>query len=125
MRRFSFTEAAIASRDAWDPVDNPIVRCEPPGLPVPFFHGRPILISEQGQTIGLHHSYLDTRRTIHMNADDSAADSPASRLGNSMGRWEDERTLVIETSGINYPYFHIDGTAQTDAIKIPERSSLS
>jgi hypothetical protein len=125
MRSFSFTAAAISSRDAWDPIDNPIVRCEPPGLPVPFFHARPILFAEQGQTLSLHHSYLDTRRTVHMTADESAADGPASRLGHSTGRWEDERTLVVETSSINYPYFHIDGTAQTDAIKITERYVLS
>jgi len=125
MRSFAFTAAAIASRDAWDSVDNPIVRCEPPGLPVPFFHGRPILFSEQGENIALHHSYLDTRRTIHMNTGGSAADRPASILGHSVGRWEDERTLVVETSGINYPYFHIDGTAQSGAIEITERYSLS
>ncbi len=125
MRSFTYTDAAIASRDAWDPIDNPIVRCEPPGLPVPFFHARPILFSQDDGNIGLHHSYMDVRRTVHLGADASTSDRSASRLGYSVGRWEDERTLVVETTGINYPYFHIDGTAQTDAINITERYSLS
>ena len=125
MRSFAYTDAAVAAREAWDPIDNPIVRCEPPGLPIPFFHARPILFSRDGENIGLHHSYMDVRRTVHLGEDASSADVSASRLGYSSGRWEDETTLVIETSGINYPYFHIDGTAQTDAIQITERYSLS
>ncbi|MGI9258138.1 MAG: DUF6152 family protein [Gammaproteobacteria bacterium] len=125
MRSFTYTDAAIASREAWDPIDNPIVRCEPPGLPVPFFHARPILFSEDGENIGLHHSYMDVRRTVHLDEDAVAEDHAASRLGYSVGRWEDGNTLVVETSGINYPYFHIDGTVQSDAVEITERYSLS
>jgi hypothetical protein len=125
LRRFSFTEQAQASREDWDPVDNPIVRCEPIGLPVPMFHGRPIQFIDNGQSIGLHHSYLDTRRSVHMGEDLAAADQAPSPLGYSRGHWEDERTLVIETSKINYPVFHIDGTSQSDAIRITERYSLS
>ncbi len=57
--------------------------------------------------------------------DERAVDPPPSRLGYSLGRWEDANTLVIETSNINYPYFHFDGTSQSDAITITERYSLS
>ncbi|MFL2545827.1 MAG: DUF6152 family protein [Candidatus Rariloculaceae bacterium] len=125
LRRFSFTEQALASRQTWDPVDNPIVRCDPIGLPVPMFHGRPIQFSDDGQSIGLHHSYLDTRRNIHVDDAPAAANQEPSPLGYSTGHWADEQTLVIETSRINYPVFHIDGTSQTDAIKITEHYSLS
>ncbi len=125
MRSFTYTDAAIAAREAWDPVDNPIVRCEPPGLPVPFFHARPIQFSEDGDTVGLHHSYMDVRRTVHLQGAASPAGRAPTRLGYSAGRWENDDTLVIETSGIDYPYFHIDGTAQSDAIRITERYSLS
>lgn len=123
VRSFQFTEAAKAARAQWDPVDNPIVRCEPPGLPLPMFHARPILFTDEGTAMGMHHSYFDTRRTIHMT-EEGMMDQP-SRLGNSRGRWEDANTLLIETSDINYPYFHIDGTAQSEAIRIIERYTLS
>lgn len=125
LRNFAFTDEAIASREAWNPVDNPIVRCEPPGLPVPMFHPRPILFLDEGEEIGLHHSYLDTRRTIYLGDEENEADQRPSRLGYSKGRWEDASTLIVETSRINYPFFHIDGTAQTDAIRITERYTLS
>ena len=124
-RRFPYTEQAIAARADWDPIDNPIVRCEQPGMPFPFFHPRPILFSDAGQNIGLHHSYFDTRRTIHIEDGTSADDQPSSRLGFSKGAWEDERTLVIETTGIDYPYFDHSGTIQSDAIEFTERYTLS
>lgn len=125
LRRFPFAQEAIAARDSRDPVDNPIVRCEQPGMPVPLFHPRPILFTQQGQDISLRHGYFDTQRTIHMDERLSAQDQPQSHLGFSKGHWENDRTLVIETTRVNYPYFDIDGTTQSDAIVITERYSLS
>ena len=123
--RFPYTEAATAARAQWDAVDNPIVRCEPAGLPNPMFHPQPILFEQAGDDIRLHHAYFDTRRTIHMDETLDAADQPASRLGFSKGHWEDGRTLVIETSRIDYPYFDNRGTIQGPDIAITERYTLS
>jgi len=122
MRDFKFTEQAVAARAAWDPVDNPIVACEQPGLPGTLFHPRPIEFSAVGSDIELHHSFFDTRRTIHMTADPGAA---ASHLGYSAGRWENDRTLVIETTRIDYPYFDNRGTRQGADMRIVERYTLS
>jgi hypothetical protein len=123
--RFPYTEAAAAARAQWDPVDNPIVRCEPAGLPNPLFHPQPILFEREGADIRLSHAYFDTQRTIHMDSPLRAADQPASRLGYSRGRWDGEHTLVIETSRIDYPYFDNRGTAQGPDITITERYTLS
>ena len=122
MRNFEFTEQAIAARADWDPVDNPIVACEQPGLPGTLFHPRPIQFSEAGSNITLHHSFSDTRRTIHMSP---TANRARSHLGYSAGRWEGERTLVIETTGIDYPYFDNRGTMQGADIELVERYTLS
>ncbi|NIW24653.1 MAG: hypothetical protein GWN29_08865 [Gammaproteobacteria bacterium] len=125
MRRFPHTEEAVAARAHWDPIDNPIVRCEPPGMPFPFFHPRPILFTDEGQTLGLHHSYFDTQRTIHIDEGLSTDDQPRSRLGFSKGAWENDRTLVLETTGIDYPYFDHSGTIQGSDIEFTERYTLS
>jgi hypothetical protein len=125
MRRFPYTEQAVAARADWDPVDNPIVRCEPPGMPFPYFHPRPILFTDAGQTIGLHHSYFDTQRTIHMDEGLSAEGQPRSRLGFSKATWEDEHTLVIRTTAIDYPYFDHSGTIQGGDMEFTERYALS
>lgn len=125
MMRFPFTDEAAAARAQWDPVDNPIVRCEPAGLPNPLFHPQPILFEQDGDDIRLRHAYFDTRRTIHMDAAVNAADQPASPLGFSKGRWTDDRTLVVNTSRIDYPYFDNRGTIQGSGIEITERYTLS
>lgn len=122
MRNFKFTEQAVAARAEWDPVDNPIVACEQPGLPGTLFHPRPIQFSEQGGDIALHHSFTDTRRTIHLSPTTS---EERSHLGYSVGRWENDRTLVIETRNIDYPYFDNRGTIQGADIELVERYTLS
>ncbi len=125
MRRFPYTEQAVAARADWDPIDNPIVRCEPPGMPFPFFHPRPILFTDEGQTLSLHHSYFDTQRTIHVDDGLSANNQSSSRLGFSKGTWENDNTLVIETTNIDYPYFDHSGTIQGSDIEFTERYTLS
>jgi hypothetical protein len=52
------------------------------------------------------------------------ADEPASRLGYSVGRWENEQ-LVVTTPRVNWPYFDNIGTPQTEAVEILERFTLS
>jgi len=125
MMRFPFTERAVAARRDWDPVDNPIVRCEQPGLPGTLFHPRPIEFTRIGNDIGLRHSFFDTQRVIHMGPHSGRVDADARHLGYSSGRWEDERTLAIETTDIEYPYFDNRGTIQGRDIALTERYTLS
>lgn len=126
LNRFSYTEAALAARSDWDLVDNPIVRCEQPGMPVPIFHPQPVLFTEVSEhTIGLRHGYFDTQRIVHMDEALDVDAQPASHLGISKGRWEDENTLIVETSQINYPYFDFHGTAQSESIRVIERYIMS
>ena len=49
---------------------------------------------------------------------------PAAPLGYSVGRWEDERTLVVETSRINFPYLNLSGAGQSEEVRIVERYVL-
>lgn len=125
LRRFPFSQASIAARADWDPIDNPLTRCEEPGMPMPLFHARPILFSALGKNIGMHISYFDIRRTIHMDASLNAHAQPQTHLGFSQGSWIDERTLEIETTRINYPYIDMDGSAQSQNVRVVERYSLS
>jgi hypothetical protein len=125
LRRFSYGDEALAARADWDPVDNPIVRCESPGMPVPLFHPQPILFGDDGSTLSLRHGYFDTLRTIHLDESLDAAAQASTPLGFSQGRWEDERTLIVETTRISYPYFDYSGTLQSDEIAITERYTLS
>ena len=92
---------------------------------MPLFHPRPILFSEQGQEIGMHLGYFDIQRTVHLDENLNPEEQAPSHLGFSKGRWENERTLTIETTRINYPYIDISGTIQSDAVQVTERYSIS
>ncbi len=125
VRDLPFTEEALAARAEWDPIENPIARCEQPGMPMPVFQPVPFRFLEEGDDIVLHSVFFDTRRIIHMDGDLRAEDHPPSHLGFSTGDWENDGTLVIETTRINYPYFSQNGTIQSDAVEVTERYSLS
>ena len=119
-----FTAAAIAARTEWNPVDNVIMDCEQPGMPIVMWPGHPHEFIDQGAVIRLRVETWDTLRTIHMDSAAAAEDPPRTRLGYSTGHWED-RTLVVETKRVSWPYFDSIGTPQSDRVEIVERFTVS
>ena len=118
------TPAGQAGRDAWDPLaDDPALRCIPPGIPVAMDNPYPIDFTDRGDTIVMRLEEWDGVRTIHMNADASAADRPASHMGFSVGRWEGN-TLIVTTTDVDYPFFDDVGTPQSAGAEIVERFTL-
>ncbi|MFL2546031.1 MAG: hypothetical protein ACJ0SL_01500, partial [Candidatus Rariloculaceae bacterium] len=45
----SLTDAAIASRESWDPYDNFATRCEPAGMPIAMRPPSPFLVRRTGR----------------------------------------------------------------------------
>jgi len=120
-----FTAEAIAARGAWNPAEDPITRCEQPGMPITMKPPTPIEFVDNGNTITLRSQYFDSVRTIHLNdSGPRAANEPATPLGNSVGHW-DNNTLVVETTRISHPYFDTSGTPQSEAVAVLERFTLS
>jgi hypothetical protein len=124
-RDFPFTEAAVVARAGWDSTDSWFTRCNPSGMPIAMLQpGHFQLTDINGQTLLLNAPWFDTVRTIHMNDSLNPTDQPATALGFSVGRWEDD-ALVVETTNIDYPYIRGDGTPQSRAIEVIERFTLS
>lgn len=124
-RDFPLNESARPAYEAWNPqTDDLAAQCLPAGLPEAMMQPFPIEFVDRGDTVILNIEEWDNSRTIHLNADPEAEVS-YSRLGYSVGRWEDDRTLVVETSRINYPYFNDRGIPQSEAVEIVERFTLS
>jgi hypothetical protein len=123
--KYPFTDAAIAARATWDPAQEPVHRCERPGMPVTMKPITPIEFVDEGDRILLRSRYFDTVRTVHMGQPAGQANGvAASPLGYSVGRW-DGRTLVVETTRINYPRFDASGTPQSDQVRIRETFAVS
>ena len=121
----ALTPTAAAARAAWDPLtDDPGLRCEAPGMPNAILNPYPIEFVDEGDSIRLIIEEWDAVRVIHMNAEDDAQSRAPSPLGFSVGRWEG-RTLVIETSRIDWSFLDDKGAPQSESVEIVERITLS
>lgn len=122
------TAEGMAAYQAYDPLrDDPALECDLPGMPriMTIAGSRPFQLTRQGENILIESQNFNQTRVIYMNTDVDPSEVEASSLGFSRGRWEG-RTLVVETSRINYPFFDIPpwwGIPQTEAIDIVERFS--
>jgi hypothetical protein len=123
-RTLPYTEAALAARAAWNPLDNFALRCEPEGMPRIMLNPHPFEFIDRGDAIVFRTELYDTERVIHMNVAAPPADAPTSRLGYSTGRWDDD-SLVVETSRVDWPWFDNAGTPQSPDVEIIERYTLS
>ena len=124
------TGAARAAQAAFDPlVDDPVLACTRPGMPrtMTFTGPHPIEFVEGDGEIALRLEYFNSMRTIHMDAAVDAAAQPATRMGHSVGRWQDD-TLIVTTTRVNWPYFDLNapllGFPQSTAVEIVERFKL-
>lgn len=124
LRDQPFTESAIAAQGDWNPLDNFATRCEPEGMPRVMVNPHPFEFIDGGDLITLRTELYDIERTIHMDRDAPPGDAPWSRLGYSVGAWEDG-DLVVRTTRVNWPYFDNAGTPLSEDADIVERFSLS
>lgn len=118
-------DAAIAARSSFDLTDNFATRCEPEGLPRLMRNPHPFEFVDRTSEILLHSELYELVRTIYMEEPANAGSIPASPLGYSVGHWEDDQTLVVTTTRINWPYFDNIGTPQSEDVEIVERFTLT
>ncbi|MEE8093256.1 MAG: DUF6152 family protein [Gammaproteobacteria bacterium] len=121
----SFTEEALLARESWDQQrDDTALRCIAQGMPGLMYSPFPIEFVDRGDEIILNVEEWDAVRPIQMGNREDPRNQPATPLGYSVGRWEG-RTLVVETTRVNWPYFDDIGTPQSEAVEIVERFTLS
>lgn len=123
---YQLTSAAAAKVAKWDDIaDNPLSKCIGPGMPAAMGNPYPMEFVQVGRDIELRLEEFDAVRKIHMDGNTSrAAQAPLSALGYSVGRWEG-KTLVVDTSRINWPYFDRAGAPQTRNVTINERFTVT
>ncbi len=121
---FPFTEAAVAARAAWDPIDNFAENCEPEGMPRIMRNPHPFEFIDNGSQISMVSELYDLTRILHMDRDAPPADAAPSPLGYSIGRWDGD-TLSVSTTHINWPYFDNIGTPQSEDVQMHETFTLS
>jgi len=121
VNNYPLTEGAKEALAAFNPVtDLPTLNCAPKGMPTIMEQPYPMEIVDQGGIILLRLEEYDTLRTIHLGESVAGADQPSSRLGYSIGHWE-EATLVVRTTNLNWPHFDTVGIPLSDEAEIVER----
>ena len=120
----ALTAAARAARDVWDPMtDDPALRCDAPGMPNAILNPYPIEIVDGGNTIRIRIEEWDAVRTIYLPDSEPVARPPSNRLGYSTGRWQGD-TLIVETTGVDWPLLDDSGTPLSPDAEIVERFEL-
>jgi len=119
---FPLTDAALEKFATWDEYkDNPQLECIPPGMPLTMGNPYPIEFTQQDEnTIVMRAHEFDVVRTIHLNAEPDP-DFEETIMGQSVGYWEDENTLVVDTTHINYPFFNRVGISSGPDLSVHER----
>lgn len=116
---FPLTELGTELKAQWDPRTSPYLGCQPRGMPYLMNTSYPIEFERRGADILLRMELTDSERLIHMDPGQEPAPGSYSLHGHSTGRWEDDY-LIVETDGIDAPYFYGDGTPQSRAIQLLE-----
>ena len=115
------TAEARELKAAYDPVDDPRLRCEGKGMPNIMLTPTPIEIVRGDDQAIIRTTWPGPPRIIHLGGDAETIPVSAPHLGRSTGRWEDENTLVVTTTNVDWPYFDTAGTPQSDRIGFVER----
>ena len=93
-----FNEAGAALQAQWDPIDDPQVACEDPGLVRQAgFTPHPVRIEQYDDHVVISYEEYGGVRTIYF--DDRDFSDEYRRLGQSMARYEGD-TLIIESTHI-------------------------
>lgn len=124
--RANLTPQALAAVDAfvWER-DNPLKGCALKGMPLIMESPYPAEFTQAGENIIWRIEEYDTVRTIYMAPDASPEGQQPSLLGYSVGRWEDDRTLVITTTHMGWGHFDGQGIPTSAGAVAVERFSLS
>ena len=124
--RFTLTEDArrVAEEMAQLPWDAVLDGCTPKGMPEIMAQPNPIEFIQQGDEIRLHLEEYDTVRVISMRPEPEVDAAAPTLLGHSTGEWQGD-TLVVTTTGIDYPWFRQTGIPQSASIEVVERFTVN
>ncbi|HEY5623231.1 MAG TPA: DUF6152 family protein [Gammaproteobacteria bacterium] len=124
--RANLTAAALEAVDAFEFLrDSPLRDCALKGMPLIMESPYPSEFTRNGEDIIWRIEEYDTVRTIHMAPDTSPEGQPDSLLGYSIGRWEDDRTLVVTTTHMGWGHFDGQGIPASSAAELVERFAVS
>jgi len=117
------TPRAQADRDAFDPLDDPVIRCVMPIFPRGGFAIYPFeIVQTEHMLVFLNEAFGMVRR-IYMDGRQPPEFLPPARRGFSVGRWEGDE-LVIHTTHVMEGLLSGNGVRQYGDVSVVERYRL-
>jgi hypothetical protein len=117
------TPRAQADLDAFDPLDDPVIRCVPPGFPRSGPTIYPFEIVQTEKMIVFLYETFGMIRRIYMDGRSMPEYLPPSLMGFSIGHW-DGNELVIETTNYAPGLLSGGGIRQYGDMVVSERYRL-
>lgn len=124
VNRPALTARAQAVLDAFDPLNDPVIRCVPGGFPRTGLIIYPFeIIQTESIVVFLYETFGMVRR-IYMDDRELPAYLPPARSGYSVGRWDND-DLVVTTTRVAPGLLSGGGLPQYGDVEILERYALS
>lgn len=102
-----------------DPV---LTRCDPPGVPRVYFHPYPFEFVHTPKYTLMLYEYDHTVRRIYTDGRPLPSDPDLLWMGTSVGHWEGDTTLVVDTAGFNdKTWLDRLGHPHSDQLHVTER----
>jgi hypothetical protein len=106
-----------------DQTNDPVItKCFPPGVPRVYYHPFPFEVVHTPKYTLLLYEYDHLVRRVYTDGRSLPQDPDLLWMGTSVGRWEDDTTLVVDTVGFNEKtWLDRIGHAHSDQLKVNER----
>ena len=121
--RPALTPGAQADLDAFDPLDDPVIRCVPPGFPRSGLIIYPFEIVQSDDMLVFLYESFGTVRRIYMDDREFPDYLPPAISGYSTGSWDGDE-LVVETTGVAPGLLSGGGIRQYGDVSVIERYRL-
>ena len=121
--RPNLTARAQADLDAFDPLDDPVIRCVPPGFPRSGLIIYPFEIVQSDDVIVFLYETFGMIRRIYMDGRELPDYLPPAISGYSTGHWNGDE-LVVETSRVAPGLLSGGGIRQFGDVSVVERYRL-
>jgi hypothetical protein len=100
--QFKMSKASNGGPYTLDQTNDPVItKCQPPGVPRIYIHPFPMQITQTPKEIIMLFEYDHTVRQIFLDGRKHPDDVTPTYMGNSLGTWQGNDTLVVDTVGFN------------------------
>jgi hypothetical protein len=106
-----------------DQTNDPVItKCFPPGVPRVYYHPFPFEVVQTPKYTLLLYEYDHLVRRVYTDGRRLPDDPDLLWMGTSVGRWEDETTFTVDSTGFNdKTWLDRVGHPHSDQLKVSER----